>query len=377
MENFRTPNFELVAEILHWLVQRYDPSIVVDADITGEQERVTFLKGIATAMASKARIRLHTARLYGADGYAVKELLKIATVLHQAMKRALDTDENVAVNIPGLQAKLHEVKRARQLSSEITASGAGLYDSLAAELESREIRQRALAKNLDMDNIEKAVQDSISGIQDEVEQMNSRLQQLSADESSLTARIEKKKAEYDRADKRLKSLQSVRPAFMDEYEKLEQELAKLYSTYLERFRNLDYLERELDAHNQREQEKIEERDRLLQQLQGKLQDEERRILRGEAEVTGDDMFDDGGDMRRGKAGRARAIGTLAGGDDDDSGESVDDRGPSESDSGSISLDPDDSDGIIDDDGDESLQHHQQSGRQVIDADSDEMSDNEF
>ena len=36
--------------------------------------------------ATKAHIRLNTKRLYQAEGYAVKELLKISSVLYNAMK---------------------------------------------------------------------------------------------------------------------------------------------------------------------------------------------------------------------------------------------------------------------------------------------------
>ena len=36
--------------------------------------------------ATKAHIKLNTKKLYSADGYAVKELLKIASVLYSAMK---------------------------------------------------------------------------------------------------------------------------------------------------------------------------------------------------------------------------------------------------------------------------------------------------
>lgn len=36
--------------------------------------------------ATKAHIKLNTKRLYQADGYAVKEMLKITTVLYSAMK---------------------------------------------------------------------------------------------------------------------------------------------------------------------------------------------------------------------------------------------------------------------------------------------------
>ena len=37
---------------------------------------------------TKAHIKLNTKRLYGADGMAVKELLKITSVLYDAAKKA-------------------------------------------------------------------------------------------------------------------------------------------------------------------------------------------------------------------------------------------------------------------------------------------------
>lgn len=41
---------------------------------------------------TKAHIKLNTKKLYQADGYAVKELLKITSVLYNAMKtKGLDT----------------------------------------------------------------------------------------------------------------------------------------------------------------------------------------------------------------------------------------------------------------------------------------------
>ena len=48
-----------------------------------------------------------------------------------------------------------------------------------------------------------------------------------------------------------------RPAYMDEYEKLEEDLQKLYDAYLIRFRNLAYLEQQLEDYNRTEQDKFE------------------------------------------------------------------------------------------------------------------------
>ena len=48
--------------------------------------------------ATKAHIKLNTKRLYGADGYAVKELLKVTSVLYDAMKTNVT---EVGINVSG------------------------------------------------------------------------------------------------------------------------------------------------------------------------------------------------------------------------------------------------------------------------------------
>ncbi len=52
-------------------------------------------------------------------------------------------------------------------------------------------------------------------------------------------------------------VQAVRPAFMDEYERLEEELQKHYVVYIEKYRNLAALEAQLDDYNRHEQEQFE------------------------------------------------------------------------------------------------------------------------
>ena len=52
--------------------------------------------------------------------------------------------------------------------------------------------------------------------------------------------------DLERAEKRFQTLTNVKPAYMDEYERLENELEKLYTIYIDKFRNLEYLEHELD-----------------------------------------------------------------------------------------------------------------------------------
>lgn len=46
--------------------------------------------------ALKANIKLNTKRLYSADGYAVKELLKVTAVLYNAMKGKTQSADSTA-----------------------------------------------------------------------------------------------------------------------------------------------------------------------------------------------------------------------------------------------------------------------------------------
>lgn len=80
---------------------------------------------------------------------------------------------------------------------------------------------------------------------------------LASDEANLAVKIEKKRQDLERNQKRLKSLASVRPAFMDEYERHEAELAKQYAVYMEKHCNLCYLEHQLELHHKVERGKVE------------------------------------------------------------------------------------------------------------------------
>jgi len=79
------PNFELVADILYWLAQKYDPQSDISDDINEEKDRVEFMRSIVNLFAVKARIKLNPKKLYQADADAVAEILKITTVLYKVI----------------------------------------------------------------------------------------------------------------------------------------------------------------------------------------------------------------------------------------------------------------------------------------------------
>ncbi|RMC17858.1 hypothetical protein DUI87_05526 [Hirundo rustica rustica] len=366
MENFHTPNFMLVSEVLLWLVKRYEPQSDIPGDVDTEQDRVFFIKAVAQFMATKAHIRLNTKKLYQADGYAVKELLKVTSVLYGAMntqggERADLPEEDSTKFKFDLGSKIADLKAARQLASEITSKGAVLYDLLGKEVQLREARTESIARPLEINEAEKVMKIAISSVLEEVQKTKDMLNNVALDEASLEAKIEKRKLELERSQKRLQTLQSVRPAFMDEYEKIEKQLEKQYSTYLEKFRNLTYLEQLLDDQRRTEQEMFEvpgehswssiaefcgisnvkEAANMLRLIQNRLKEEEQHLLKSgsnddsDIEIQEEEGSDSEGDLQitrrristepllQGRVG-TRIVGSMQGGDmeeDDDSGDS--------------------------------------------------------
>lgn len=285
MENFRSPNFPLVAEILLWLIQRYDPNVSLPSDTDTEQDRVIFIKSSSQFVATKAHIKLNTKRLYMADGYAVKELVKIASVLYSAMKATLSKDDKEnesSTNLTSLSfdidSKLKDLKAVRKLSTEITERGALLYDLLGKEVDLREARIKALAQPLEINEIEKGIRASIQAVEKEVSKTTHMLDNIASDEVNLEAKISKRKVELERSQKRLKTLESVRPAFMDEFEQLEEDLKSQYETYLFKFRNMTFLEQQLDELKRQEQMRLDETESSMKKMQERLKEEEKRII---------------------------------------------------------------------------------------------------
>jgi len=170
-------------------------------------------------------------------------------------------------------------------------TGAGLFDLLQKESDTRQDREKALrfldgmSRNLESNSehevVERAVMSMLGDHSQNLDQLKQMSEELQRDEKSLEQKIKKKRQELERCKKRLTSLVNVRPAFMDEYEQLEQQFERYYEQYVGRFRNLDYLEHSLDALNREEKERMEENERALKRMQKRLRDEEWRLLRGE------------------------------------------------------------------------------------------------
>ncbi|TNM87819.1 clusterin-associated protein 1 homolog [Takifugu rubripes] len=341
MQSFRTPNFPLVAEILIWLVKRYEPTMDIPTDISTETDRVLFIKAVAEFMANKAHIELNTKNVYKADGYAVKEMLKVTSLLFSAMKttEAALGDRNEEDNVKfkfNITSQTSDLKAARQLASVITSKGASLCDLLAKEVDLKESRSVAIAKPFEMNEIEKALKAAIKEDLESLETTKDMLSKLASDEPSLDSKIEKKKQELERNQKRLRTVQSVRPAIMDEYEKIEEELKEQYELYVKKFRILCCLESQLESYHRLEQERFEEAENKMRMMQQKLRQEEKDLMWSSLKDEDSDLDlpddrDSDSDAEENRpfrprsmkgmmaAGRdARVIGNMQGGDSDES-----------------------------------------------------------
>ncbi|KAH0956014.1 hypothetical protein HN011_009691 [Eciton burchellii] len=260
--NFRVPNFPLVAEILVWLVKRFDTDVNISSDHDTEEQRVALIRNVAEFMALKTNIRLNTKKLYQADGYAVKEMLKITTLLYDA-QNSIDIEQgrpgsDHMINFD-ISDKINELKTTRQLASQLTINGATLFDLLGREVELREIRNTKVARQFDTSEIEVALKDVVVSTRKEIDETRKQIDNVKETEQNLDTRIERRRIELDRNQKRLQTLKKVRPAFMEEFEKLEVELRALYEDYLQKFRYLAYLEHLHEEAAKAEQERFERR----------------------------------------------------------------------------------------------------------------------
>jgi clusterin-associated protein 1 len=291
VENFRTPNFELVADVLFWLVHRYEPTAELTDDISGDQG-VEFLKAVAQIVYQKAHIKLNIKKLYRADGMAVRELLKVSKLLYDALQTDTSEANSQAISDLTVQSKLKELQASTNLAPKIVDGGAKVFTLLANEEQLKKSRDRALkflenlTTNLDSANdpheqIQRNIREQINLVDDNIVELEKLSNTLETDEGIKSSKIEKKKKKLLWLEKRYAMKKTQRPAFMVQYDRSEEELRHVYDTYLERFRNLHYLESELTKYHQIAMEKKRDSDRALKDMQDRIRVEELKLVRGE------------------------------------------------------------------------------------------------
>jgi len=281
MENFRIPNFKLVAEIIFWLIKRFDPKAEIPDIIEEERDRVEFIKSACQFFYQNLKIKLNLRKLYSSDGYCVQELLKVTEILYKAknvLKSKDDFDFSTELDIT---TRKQEINECKVISREIVESSFNLLDLLEKEKTLKESREKAieflenLTKNSDSkkesEQIEKRIISILQNQQNTLEQLDDHLLQLKNKSTELEEEIKLKSIELERTQKRLESLNNAKPAHFNEMRQMEAELSHVYRIYVEKIRNHDFLSSQLEKYNQMDEERNKNIDKELKIMKENMQ----------------------------------------------------------------------------------------------------------
>ncbi|XP_055328670.1 clusterin-associated protein 1-like [Paramacrobiotus metropolitanus] len=294
VDSFQYPNFVLIAKLLHWLILKCDAAFQLPLEIEAEQDRIFFLKAGTDHMADRYSIILDPRKLYMADGHAVREMLKIARVLHQALASVSNPSKDVPAFHEDAKnkaiAKIMDLKAFRKEQGDLVLSSAEMFDLLRKEPENHVMRLNALNLKMDPLKVDEMLAKSVSDAEELTKDYSEKFENIAYDKANLEAKIRKREEEFDRLQKRYQTVQNSKPGFLDETDKLQVELKKLYERYCVRYRNLIGLEDQVKTME-------EDLEKKKQTIQGKDESETQRIddlgMLGLDNTAIDDGFNDG------------------------------------------------------------------------------------
>ncbi|CAG5031442.1 unnamed protein product [Parnassius apollo] len=269
MESFRVPNWPLLETCVRWLAARVEP----DAQLTGSGDslegRVALVSHALELFHSRANLKLNGKRLYGADGWAVRELLKVATYLRAALESPPPDDLRADTG------------------------------TLSYDVSSREQREQALSRPLDVVSLEACLRRAVSSVAARVEEVREQVGGVAASEAALDAKLERRAAELQRAEKRLLAVQKIKPAYQAELTVLEKEIEELWDQYVLRYRCVESLKHQLSLLERAQAEAAEEQQAAIMQLIHKYETED--VLGKLSESDEDDSSEeskDSGSMKQ-------------------------------------------------------------------------------
>ncbi|KAJ0176941.1 hypothetical protein K1T71_006950 [Dendrolimus kikuchii] len=296
LESFRTPNWALMESCLRWLAARVEPDAQLAGGAATLEQRVALVTHALALFHSRANLKLNGKKIYAADGWAVRELLKVATLLRTALEApALDEQQADGSHLAyDISSRLGEIKQARALATDITAQGAFLYDLLAKEADNKELREQALSRPLEMSAMEASLRRALDSVAAKVASGREQIENVSASEAALDAKLERRRAELDRAEKRLHTVQKIKPAYQGELTALETEIEQLWDDYVLRYRCVEALKHQLSVLESTQAEAAEEQQAAIMQLIHKYEAED--VLGKLSDSEDMDSSDDGKDM---------------------------------------------------------------------------------
>lgn len=87
--------FQIVADILAWLIESLEPGSLLIGGTSSESERVLLIKSAAEILVTKAGIKVNPRKLYSSSVASAGELLKITNVLIRAPENVINQEDDV------------------------------------------------------------------------------------------------------------------------------------------------------------------------------------------------------------------------------------------------------------------------------------------
>ena len=131
-----------------------------------------------------------------------------------------------------------EIRKIRNLSVELTGHGVNMYDLISKETVNKESRAQ-FSKPLELNVVEKLLKQSISTLKNQLAIGNSTIESQQSEKTNLESKIQRKESELERTSHRLSTLARIKPAYLEEFEKIEVQMKDLYSQYTMRIRCYD------------------------------------------------------------------------------------------------------------------------------------------
>ncbi|XP_067636326.1 clusterin-associated protein 1 homolog [Eurosta solidaginis] len=247
-------SFHVVAEVLQWLAGLLEPGAVLAGSVDTESNRVLLIRSATEFFVTKSAIKLNPRKLYASSAVTATELQKVTRMLIAPRQTAEDRDEEEkyrSLNQVDIGDKMDDLRRARELSADLTQRGVALQELLAKEMLHREERLAQANRPMELSVVERALKNAIASAQVKLQSGRAQLENARVEMNALTSKLQRKRAELERTKQRLEALQKIRPAHMQEFEECEKELEELFQQYFKRLHCRDALKVQYEARMKR------------------------------------------------------------------------------------------------------------------------------
>ena len=233
------PRFDIMADILSWLLGKIDPSIQLKKSIFSAKDRENYFKSAMSQLYLKVPglAVVNPKALYASDIGSIRELLKIAKYVNKCFH---SVEEPLKPHTAAYNKT--DVNLVRAQCNNLTNNATQLYQQLDKDVDLSKIRNTVLMDSIDLSKMSSHIIDETLKLKNINISLDSELKGCLQESENIKSKLANKTAEVERREERLKSLQQIRPTYMDEYEKLTEELQVLYSEYVVKSKNIGWLE---------------------------------------------------------------------------------------------------------------------------------------